>query len=220
MNYKSGIIFLILLLTVFIGAQPSIGETGEDLLDAAGIKGGLIVHLGCGDGVLTALLHKGGSYTVQGLDADPDNVNKAREHILSLGIYGKVSADTFDGQYLPYADNLVNLVISEDTEKVSMAEIMRILCPKGVAYIKKNGQWEKSVKPRPGNIDEWPHFLHDAGNNAVAQDEVAGPPPHVAVDRASSLAAQPRNALRSTIPGQRGWTAFLYLRRRSDWNHG
>ena len=32
------------------------------------------------------------------------------------------------------------------------------------------------TKPRPKNTDEWTHFLHDAGGNAVARDEVVGPP--------------------------------------------
>jgi hypothetical protein len=31
-------------------------QSAEDILEASGIKGGLIVHLGCGDGNLTASL--------------------------------------------------------------------------------------------------------------------------------------------------------------------
>ncbi|MHC4745290.1 MAG: outer membrane protein assembly factor BamB family protein, partial [Planctomycetota bacterium] len=36
--------------------------------------------------------------------------------------------------------------------------------------------WTKTVKPRPSEIDEWTHYLHDATNNAVADDTVVGPP--------------------------------------------
>jgi outer membrane protein assembly factor BamB len=32
------------------------------------------------------------------------------------------------------------------------------------------------VKPRPKEIDEWTHYLHGPGNNAVSQDSVVGPP--------------------------------------------
>ncbi|MBM4085399.1 MAG: hypothetical protein FJ272_11465, partial [Planctomycetes bacterium] len=32
---------------------------------------------------------------------------------------------------------------------------------------------------RPDGIDDWPHFLHDATNNAVAHDALVGPPQHV-----------------------------------------
>ena len=39
---------------------------------------------------------------------------------------------------------------------------LRVLVPNGVAMIKSDGQWQKTVKPRPENIDEWSHYLHDA----------------------------------------------------------
>ena len=162
------------------------------ILDAAGVPGGLVVHVGCGPstssgqaGRLTAALRAGDGYLVQGLDADAGNVEKARAHIRSLGKYGPVSADTFDGRHLPYAANLVNLVVSEDLGEVPMAEVMRVLCPNGVAYVKRpqpgkaEPQWTKTVKPRPKGIDEWTHYLHDSTNNAVAHDTVIAPLRHL-----------------------------------------
>ena len=59
---------------------------------------------------------------------------------------------------------------------IPMTEVMRVLAPNGVACIKSGGKWTATTKPRPENIDEWTHFLHDAGNNAVARDELVGPP--------------------------------------------
>ncbi len=53
-----------------------------------------------------------------------------------------------------------------------MNEIMRVLCPDGVACIKSDDKWNVVVKPRPKEIDEWTHFLHDATGNAVARDTV------------------------------------------------
>ena len=157
--------------------------SAEQILNAAGIEGGLVVHIGCGDGKLTAALHAGNSpqdalrrYLVHGLDENSANVKKAREYIHSLGLYGPVSVERFDGQWLPYADNLVNLVVSEDLGDVSMNELIRVLAPGGVAYIKTGGKWTKKVKSRPAEIDEWTHFLHDASNNAVSKDSVVGPP--------------------------------------------
>ena len=102
----------------------------------------------------------------------PDQVAEAREHIRSMGLYGKVSVDTFDGRRLPYVDNLVNLLVAEDLGEVSMEEVMRVLAPLGVAWV----GGEKIVKPWPEEIDEWTHFLHGADNNAVAKDTVVGPP--------------------------------------------
>jgi len=151
-------------------------QKAEDILDATGVKGGVVVHIGCGDGRLTAALCANDSYIVQGLDKDTENIKKAREHIQSLDLYGKVSIDQLRGSYLPYIDNFVNLVVSEDISEIPMGEVLRILTPKGVAYIKIAGQWIKAVKERPEEIDEWTHYLHDASGNAVAKDSVVGPP--------------------------------------------
>ena len=164
---------LCLFLLTAVGVYA---ESAREIIAQSGVKGGLIVHLGCGDGKLTADLRANNSYLVQGLDTDAKKVAAAREHIKSLGIYGQVSVDLFDGKRLPYADNLVNLLIAEDLGKIPMDELMRVLCPNGVAFIKNGGEWKKSIKPRPDNIDEWTHFLHDADNNAVAHDELVGPP--------------------------------------------
>ncbi len=153
-------------------AGTALAESAKDILDATGVKGGLVVHVGCGDGKLTAALRANDSYLVHGLDASEKNIEAARKHIRKLSLYGKVSVERFDGKTLPYADNLVNLLVSEDLGKVPMDEVMRVLAPNGVAYIKG----KKTVKPRPKEIDEWTHYLHDASNNAVAHDSVVGPP--------------------------------------------
>jgi 2-polyprenyl-3-methyl-5-hydroxy-6-metoxy-1,4-benzoquinol methylase len=63
-------------------------EQARQILDASVVKGGLVVHIGCGDGKLTAALHANDSYLVHGLDADAKNIEEAREHIRSLGIEG------------------------------------------------------------------------------------------------------------------------------------
>ncbi|MBM4019244.1 MAG: methyltransferase domain-containing protein [Planctomycetes bacterium] len=156
--------------------KASPADQARQILQDTGVKGGLVVHLGCGDGRLTAALRAADAYTVHGLDADAANVEKARAHVRSLGLYGPVALEQFDGDRLPYADNLVNLVVTEDGGKVAAAEIMRVVAPGGAACIGKGGRWEKTVKPRQKDIDEWTHFLHDAGNNAVARDAQVGLP--------------------------------------------
>jgi outer membrane protein assembly factor BamB len=157
------------------GADPA-AERAAEILQVTGATGGLIVHLGCGDGRLTAALSAGDSFVVQGLDADARSVDTARQHIRSLGLYGKVSAEQLSGKRLPYVDNLVNLVVAEELGGVPMDEVMRVLSPLGVAYVKQGGQWTKTVKPWPKEIDQWTHYLHDPSNNAVAHDAEVGPP--------------------------------------------
>jgi outer membrane protein assembly factor BamB len=151
----------------------------REILEATGIQGGLIVHLGCGDGQLTAALRANDSYLVHGLDRDAALIQRARARLRQEGNYGSITVDRLSGDSLPYVDQLVNLVVAEAPLGVSREEVMRVLAPRGVAYLKQDGQWVKTVKPRPEQLDEWTHFLHDASGNAVAHDDVVGPPRHL-----------------------------------------
>jgi outer membrane protein assembly factor BamB/SAM-dependent methyltransferase len=167
---------LCLLMGKSVANENDAVKTAEEILDKTGVKGGIIVHLGYGDGTLTAALRANDSYTVHGLEVDPTKVAEARSYICGQGVYGPVSVELFSGSMLPYKDNLVNLVVVQDAGKVAMNEIMRVLAPGGVAYVEHDGKWNKTVKAWPNNIDQWSHFLHDASNNAVADDTVVGPP--------------------------------------------
>jgi len=153
-------------------------EQARQILEATGVRGGLVVHLGCAGGELTAALHASDAYLVHGLDTDAADVATAREAVRSRGLYGPVSVARWtDTAHLPYAANLVNLLVVEDLGGVPMAEVLRVLAPQGVAYIRQgDGQWAKTVKPRPAEIDEWTHYLYDATNNAVSHDQVVAPP--------------------------------------------
>ena len=168
---------LLLIATSVANAQPgNPGQEAARILDATDLKGGVIVHVGCGDGKLTAALRADDGYVVHGLDSDPGNVAAAREHIRSLGQYGSVSVELWSGDRLPYIDNSVNLIVSENLGGVPETELMRVLVPKGAAYVKSGGRWARTVKARPKEIDEWTHYLHDPSNNAVAHDSVIEPP--------------------------------------------
>jgi len=171
-------IFTIIIITFALFSVPGRADIRQarQILDSTGVKGGLIVHIGCGDGKLTSALRANDSYVVHGLDSKPENVTVAREYIKSLGQYGSVSVELFSGDRLPYIDNSVNLVVSKDLGDVSRAEVMRVLVPNGIAYLKSDDNWEKNIKPRSKEIDEWTHYLHDPGNNAVAHDSVIEPP--------------------------------------------
>jgi len=167
----------LIAVTAFLAAAASAedGPHARQVLSDAGVRGGLVVHLGCGDGKLTVTLRVNDSYVVHGLDRSEENVRAARRGVGARGMAGGVCFAVYDGRRLPYVDNLVNLLVAEDLGSVPMAEVMRVLAPEGVAWI--GGR--KTVKPRPKQIDEWTHYLHDASNNAVAQDAVIGPPRHL-----------------------------------------
>jgi len=151
----------------------------REILQQTGVQGGLVVHVGCGDGRLTAELGAGGAFLVQGLDGNAEQVEAARRYLQSLGRYGKVSFDRLTGLRLPYVDSLVNLLVVEDANLVPQDEMMRVLAPQGVAYVKGAAGWTKTVKPVPAEIDEWTHYLYDSQNNAVSHDALVGPPRHL-----------------------------------------
>jgi outer membrane protein assembly factor BamB len=153
--------------------------SAQEIVKASGIKGGLVVHTGDGDGTFTADLFANDRYVVHGLCDTRRNVGEAREHIKQRNLYGRVSVQHWGQGYLPYADNMVNLLVAENLADVPTEEVMRVLVPRGVAYIKSGEGWDKTVKPWPEEIDEWTHFLHGPDNNAVAQDNIVGVPRHV-----------------------------------------
>ena len=162
-------------------AAASPPETSS-LPDPADFPGGLIVHLGCGDGRLTGQLAASRNALVHGLDTDAAQVQAARLHLQQSGLYGRVAVDTFDGRHLPYADNLVNWLFVRGPVSVERAELVRVICPGGVAlFTSDDGQriTDTFTKPVPQNTDEWTHFLYDASGNPVAHDEMVGPPGRV-----------------------------------------
>jgi len=160
-------------------ADSGAAAVARRVLTVSGVKGGLVVHVGCGDGRVTAALGAAGGFLVHGLDPDAANVKKARARLRSLGIHGRATAEHWRLGGLPYADGVVNLLVAEHPDLAPADEVMRVLCPKGVACIRKAGGWQASVKPRPAEIDEWTHYLYDATGNAVAHDTVVGPPRHM-----------------------------------------
>jgi len=189
---KLSLLSLVVAWTLPGGAHAA--SPAEELLHAGGVKGGVVVHLGCGDGTLTAALHAADRFLVHGLDTDTEDVERARARVDSLGLYGRVSAETYDGVNLPYGDNIINLVVVDDAAGVKAEEIERVLVPGGVALVKpgstlldssrlKKGEdvagWTRYVKPWPGEIDQWTHFLYDASGNAVSNDERVRRPRHL-----------------------------------------
>jgi len=172
-----GVLAVCCTLSAARGQESAKGRARKILL-AAGVEGGLIVHLGCGDGTLTAALRADERYVVHGLDGDAADVEAAKKHVRSLQLDG-VTIEHFTGDRLPLVDNLVNLAVVEEPGDVTMDEIMRVLSPNGVACLRKDGKWSNVIKPRPKDIDQWTHYLYDASGNAVAHDEAVGPPRRV-----------------------------------------
>ena len=167
------ILFIFCLLSrCFASEAGSIEELVDAIYQESG--GGLIVHLGCGDGSLTAELYAKNQNLVHGLDPDPANVETAQQYLADQELLGPVNVDLLSGPRLPYADNIVNFMVVEELGDVHMSEVMRVLTPGGSAYFRDDRGLV--TKQRPDDMDEWTHWLYDATGNAVGQDRIVGPP--------------------------------------------
>jgi hypothetical protein len=185
----------LLVLTLLLGSFSG-AHTGE--LDAicalAGNRGGLVVHYDCGDGRLTAALGQRKDVVLQGLTRDADQVATARERIHASGLSGPVTIRLWTTQRLPYADEVVNVLLA--SEAIEGKEAARVLAPGGALLVKgslnaaaaglkdseSSSGWQSFVKPVPAEMDEWTHYLHAADNNAVANDSLVGPPRYLRWD--------------------------------------
>lgn len=174
--------FLVLFSFFLLFCTPSIAKAWDEAAEAARLladadfKGGLIVHIGCGEGRLTSALCARDSSIVHGLDSSAREVSRARASIAKQGLGGRVSFSEWSPPELPFGENLVNLLVVEQPGWLPREEVMRVLTPRGAAMIRQETGWERIVKPWPEEIDEWSHWLHGPDGNAVARDQRAGPP--------------------------------------------
>ena len=155
-------------------------STLEEMLQDSGVSGGLIVHAGCADGQRTAALARHANHLVQGLDSDRAMIERARQNARSLDLDGRLTFKPWSGDRLPYTDNLVNVLLWDAAAgDVDRSDVLRVLAPRGVAYLRTSSGWEKLVKPWPDDIQEWTHFRADAGGTGANADRRVGPPRHL-----------------------------------------
>ena len=200
------------VIVLFVAAFVSPGLIGAENVSAgeflrlSGIKAGLAVHVNCPDAARAMNLARGGKFLVHALSRRTEIVTKMRRAIQAQELYGQISVEQNPLRRLPYADNLVNLLIAEDLPKLlegglTIREILRVVCPNGFAFlgqrggseeelkgllteagiktleiINKGGLWAKVRKPRPAEMDDWPQYMHGSDRNAVSHDLLAGPP--------------------------------------------
>ena len=139
------------------------------VIDETGVRGGLVAVVGYDSTTCDEMIKavESGPYVIRFLDRDAKKIAEARQHIVEKGVYGKVTANVWARETLPYTDNLVNLLIITNAEqRIPETEVIRVLAPRGVAIV----DGRKIVKPVPAEIDDWTHYLHDADGNPVAED--------------------------------------------------
>ncbi|MBL7223152.1 MAG: PQQ-binding-like beta-propeller repeat protein [Candidatus Brocadiae bacterium] len=151
-------------------------DSARALIKASGVRGGLVVVVGCDDPSLLAALRAAGPYLIHGLDGDPDAVAAARKHLRQRNLYGPVTVSRLRGAQLPYVDSLVNLVVMAGSAQVPADEVFRVLAPGGAIADMRKSEIVATRKHWPAELDEWTHYLYDASNNAVSDDAQVAPP--------------------------------------------
>jgi outer membrane protein assembly factor BamB len=163
-----------------VGLWVSVVSGGE-VHQATGIDAGLAVVVPANDAAAMADLTHAGRMLVHGLAADDAARDRVRAALMTRGLYGLATVETWmDAPHLPYADNLVTLLVVDRDALGAKAppetELMRVVAPYGVLYAKAGGQWKKTVKPRPASFDDWHHFDYGADGNAVSNDTAVRQP--------------------------------------------
>jgi len=162
-----------------IEAEPA--RLAKEIIRTAGINAGLCVHLNCTDGRLAAEIAARGKFIVHSITPNAAATGKIRRCLLSRNLHGTVSVEHGSLSRLPYVSNLANLVVVEDVDAalkagLSLAEVTRVLCPGGVAYLgRKSAPATVIRKKRPAETDEWTHWLHGPEANNSSSDSLSGP---------------------------------------------
>jgi len=170
---------LVLIFAMFaICVNRSFADSADEVLKKYNSSGGIIVQIGV-ENPQGLIQYSNKNFTIQGLDTNQKNVDKAKKFLKDKSLYGDISIKLFDGKKLPYINNLINMIICESRNDLSLDEIKRVLVPNGVAYVKSGNKWEKHIKKRPDNIDDWKQSLYNSTGNAVSNDDVVGPPKHL-----------------------------------------
>ena len=173
---------LIALLAVTGVAAENDGSNLHELLKNQNIGGGVFVYIGFSHALPEEWNEFTNHFLVQALHRDKLSVQRLRRQIQAKGHYGKASANHFDGERLPYADNLINAVVVSTPQSQILNEIARVLAPEGIVLIEpvtagkleeirkqanllglrelsKMSEWIAFQKKRSDEIDEWTHYL-------------------------------------------------------------
>ena len=135
---------ILIALSICLSVSPAPAGVVSDakliLTASDDCPGGICIVLGDEIGELALALSQEGRFVVQALVPDKAALGMARSEIRSSGKYGPVSVDCSTYDYLPYAENLINLVVVDDypndaAKGLSIDEVFRVLAPLGSVYL-------------------------------------------------------------------------------------
>ncbi len=148
----------------------------EHLIDMADISQGICCVLGCGDAKVALELARRDGFFVHVLDSDATGIETARRALDGEGLHGtRAVAEKSALSQLPYADNLVDLVVAAcmtrgRLHELPLSEVLRVLRPGGKAVL---GSGRDAGADAGGlsveQLKEWTQAA-GPGNSAVRED--------------------------------------------------
>ena len=136
---------------------------------------GLCIQIG-GSLELTRQLAGNPQLLLHRLDVDLDLVKQAQGFLTEHRKGATLLTEHWTRTELPHANNLVNVVIASKDTEVPRTEILRVLCPGGVAFFADDTGYTRIEKPKPEGLDAWTHQWHGADGGLVTEDTHVGVP--------------------------------------------
>ncbi len=195
---------LLMCAVMFTGVTARAGEGPDAVaaltLEQSGVTQGLCLVVGAREEKLVAALVAGSGLYVQACTRDSTGVKAGREALVAAGAHDRASVVWREADHLPYADDLVNLLVVPrwGSERLDAKEVVRVLAPGGTAVLgtdenaaalraelKRAGVakpealprsgWLKFVKPVNPRLGVWTHIKGGADQSYVSADRVVGP---------------------------------------------
>ncbi len=205
---------IITLLVMASGVSTYAAEQADqglvdEILAQSDVTHGVCAVLGWEDGSLSLELARRTELLIHVWTVYPRAFATTRRAIDENNLYGRrVMVERGSPATLPYADNMIDLLLAvrcndQDLDKMTCAEVLRVLRPGGTAIVGRHesserlstdrlrkwagqakaevretatGLWVTLTKPFPEGIDTWSHWEHGPDNNPVSTDTVIKAP--------------------------------------------
>ncbi|MBE7466617.1 MAG: PQQ-binding-like beta-propeller repeat protein [Planctomycetes bacterium] len=185
-----------------LGAAEDLRALAEFVKATSGVEQGLCLAVDA-PAELVAELAKTSRMYVQGCTWDVGGVAAGRAALQKAGVAGRAALIPVEVEHLPYADNLINVVVCPQwgRKPVALDEVLRVLAPGGTgllgsdanagatagleAKLKQAGVtevkalarkgWLAFVKPVPVEFGTWTHNFGGPDLSYIGDDRAAGP---------------------------------------------
>lgn len=109
----------------------AVGAILDKMPESLKTRGGLGVLIGgSGDIAAAVALSQTGPWRLHLLHDDSETVHAMRETLQQAGHYGRITAEVWSDDHLPYADNLVNFIfLHHGTLNFERQALLRVLAP-------------------------------------------------------------------------------------------